>query len=69
MSTFDRSPFNTARRDLRDIISVQVTSYLAVPAARRTVWTYQPLVELPVDPASLGFLVTITQAGCAWSIF
>jgi hypothetical protein len=69
MSTeFNLKPFHDVRRDLRDLVTVPVQSWLMIPSARRTVPIYRSLTEIPMDLAAAGFRVTVMQGETGWSV-
>jgi hypothetical protein len=65
---FSRKPFQNARRDLRDLITVPVQAWMMIPPARRNVRAYRTLTDIPLDLAAAGFNVTVVQDDRGWTV-
>lgn len=65
---YGRKHFKHARFQFRDIVSVPVRDWMALPPARKTATAYRALTDVPVELASAGFTVTIAHTAAGWSI-
>jgi hypothetical protein len=67
-ASFNRRPFTEARRDIRDLVSIPVLSWVAFSRPHKTTEAYRALLDIPMDLASAGFAVTVTQGDQGWAI-
>lgn len=67
-ATFDTTPFDQARADLRDLLIGPVDRWMALPPARRTETRYQRILSIPMDLAAAGYTVLLVQGDAGWHI-
>jgi cytochrome P450 len=66
--SFSRAPFRSARKDLRDVVSTPVHTWIAANSARKTIEAFRVLTEIPMDLAAAGFEVAVKQDEQGWHI-
>ncbi|HWV23964.1 MAG TPA: hypothetical protein VNZ58_07225, partial [Thermomicrobiales bacterium] len=68
MMELDTTPFDLARQDIRDLLTVPLRRWMATPPAVRRDAMFVRLLSLPLDLGAAGFEVTITQGERGWSV-
>lgn len=64
----ERRAFRHTRVTLRDLVSTPVTAFMALPHGPTRFAAYSTLTTVPLDLASAGFAVTLTQTGAGCSV-
>jgi hypothetical protein len=68
MNNPHRRAFAQARRDIAELISGPLARWQQLPRHKRTPAAYAPLFSIPLDMASAGWKVTISEDERGWSI-